>query len=335
MSILNSELQLFESTVISDEATNGGVMSHKVIDSGVVQNVFPNVTVAERASGSTKYRKLFLKVSNADNFTLLNPQFWIDSPTAADDWAVMFAATQTDVQSDITGAEQIYGCATLNTDVAAGGSTIIVDVEDASLVGMFVDGGTGRITNKDTPDSVTGTEETFVISGAPTVSGTTVTMTSASVLANSYATADITRVMPVYEPGDIAASSDAWAETTTAGTYDEAAYPVVLDNIGTVEQTVTLTFTDATNFTATSDNPAVTLGSGTTGVDFIPNNADFSKPYLKLEAAGFGGTWAAGETIVFKTHPAAVPIWERRDVPAGAASLSNNSILLAISGESA
>jgi len=335
MTILSSELKFYKSKTVTDDSTNGGRMSVNEAVSGVVQNVFPHVMKAERDAGSTKYRKVFAKVANDADETLLAGKLWFDKITPADDWAVFFDATQRNTQGDITGAEDIFGCGALNTDVTAGGSTLIVDVEDSTLVGMFRDTETIRITDMDNPDSITGNEEFLTISGAPSVSGTQVTVTVAETLANDYTTANNTRVMPVYEVGDIFCELDNWVETSASGTYDEGAFPPVTDNIGTIEQSVTLTFTDSTNFTATSDVSGVSLGSGTTGGDFTPSNPDYTKPYFTVESGGWGGTWAAGDTITFDTHPAAVPLWEKRVVPAGAASLSNNKIILVFSGESA
>ncbi len=334
MTILNSELKFYKSATVDDTAANGGRMSANEIISGVVQNVFPHVLKAERDAGSTKYRKLFCKVQNDNDETLLGAQFWFDKPTAADDWCVMWPGTQRDAQGDITGSERIYGCAALSADAAAGGSTLVVEVEDASLVGIFQDGDTIRVTDKDTPDSTTGNEEFHTISGAPVVSGTEVTITIAGTLASDYTVASSSRAMSVYEPGDVLCSVDNWVETSVGGTYDEGAYPVITDNIGTVEQTWTLTFTDANSYTVSGDTVG-DVGSGNISADFAPQNPDWSKPYFTLESAGFGGTWAAGDTIVFQTHPAAVPIWEKRVVPAGAASFANNAIIIVMAGESA
>jgi len=333
MTILKTELLFYKSKIVSADATNGGRMSANQIISGVVNNVWPHVLKAERDAGSTLYRKLFAKVANDLDETLLSATMWNDLPTDGDDWIVLFAATQRDTQADITGTERLYGCGTLNTDVAAGGSTIIVDVEDATLTGIFADTDTIRITDMADPDAVTGNEELLTISGAPSVVGTTVTITVAETLANAYTVASGTRVMSIYPVGDIKCTTDNWVETSTAGTYDEGAYPPIIDNIGTVDETWTLTFTDATNYTVVGDTLG-TIGSGTTAADFAPVNADFSKPYFTLEFAGFAGTWAAGETIVFQTHPAAAPIWLKRVVPAGAASLSGNKNTTVLSGES-
>lgn len=334
MTILSSELIFYKSATVNDTSANGGRMSINPVTSGVLQNVFPNVLSAERTSGSTKYRKLFMKVANDDDLTLLTSKLWFDNITQAEDWAIFFAATQTDTQADITGSERKYGCGTLKTTVVATNTTVIVTVEDSTLTGVFQDGDEIRITDKVNPDSVTGNEEFATISGAPSVDGVDVTITLAAGLANGYTAGAGTRIMSILPASDIECTVDNWVETSTAGTYDETTYPVICDNIGTIEQTWTITFTDATNFTVAGDTVG-SLASGTIGSDYSPSNPDFTKPYFTLESGGWGGTWANGETVVFQSHPAAYPVWEKRVVPAGCASLSSNKITLVISGESA
>ena len=332
MAILSSELKFYKSAVVDSTTANGGRMSNNLITSGVVQNVFPNVLAAERVAGSTTYRKLFLKVANDADLPLINPQLWLDVVTAADDWVTLFAGTQTDTVASI-GTPRMYGCGTLKTSVSVGGSALVVTVEDASIAGMFVNGDTIRITDKATAAAITGNEQIMTISGTPAVSGNDVTITTTETLAEAYA-GGAARVMSVYAPSDVECSSSNWVETTAIGTYDEDVYPVICDNIGSIEQTWTLTFVDATNFTV-SGNTVGALASGTRGTDYSPNNPAFTKPYFTLESAGFGGTWTNGQTIVFQTHPAAIPVWEKRVVPAGAASLSGNSTTLVVAGESA
>ncbi len=331
MSIVDSELKFYKSATVDDTTSNGGVMTSTLITSGVLQNVFPHALAAERVAGSTKYRKIFGKVANDDDLTLLSPQVWIDVVTAADDWVTMFAGTQTDTQNDI-GTPRLYGCASLKTDVSIGGGTLVVTVEDASITGIFVDGDTIRVTDMEDPDSGTGNEEFHVISGTPSVSDDEVTITLTDTLSNAFLTADDTRVMSVYEPSDILCSVDNWVETG-AFTYDEVSYEVVCDNIGTIEQTWTLTFSDDTNFTV-SGNTVGALASGVIGTDYDEDNPDFTKPYFTLLSAGWGGTAVNGNTLVFQTHPASVPIWEERVIPAGATALSTNKTVLVLAGES-
>ncbi len=337
MTILTAELKFYKSKVVGSASTNGGRMSAVEAITSVVNNVWPHVLKAERDAGSTLYRKLFAKVANDADETLLSADMWNDGPTAAGDYNVLFPGTQRDTQADwasYSGA--IYCGVNLDSDVAAGASTFDVLLPHADMAAAFPDGRSLRITDMDDPDSATGNEELITISGTPSLAGLVLTITIDETLANAYTTAGSGKVMSLYSVGDVETSVDNWVETCAGdGTYDEATYPAILDNIGTVEQTVTLTFTDATHFTATSDDGDITLGSGTTGNDFSPSNADFTKPYFTVEADGWAGTWAAGDTVVFQTHPAGAPIVLKRVVPAGTASLAGNSNTTALSGESA
>lgn len=343
MTILSSELIRLKSKTVSDADGNGGLMDNSSqILTGVVNNVWDSVFKAERDDGSVKYRKTFWKVANDDDDTLFNPQIFLDIITQGDDWITFFTGTQIDVQSEITGGEDHYGCGSLNTNVSAGAGSIVVDVENAKLATggtdeIFRNGDTIRITNKDDPSSGTGTEELHVINGVPSVSGTEVTITLTGTLSNAYTTTDNsygTRIMSVYEPSDILATFDSFVDTTAGdGTYDDAVYPPLLDNIGTIDQEITITFTGATTFTAVSDVAGVTLSGGNTSTNWTPSNPDVTKPYVTLDFNGFAGTWASGDTIVFNTVPANIPIWEKREVPAGSGSLTGNKNVIVLTGE--
>ncbi|MDY0013887.1 MAG: hypothetical protein RBS40_13460 [Rhodocyclaceae bacterium] len=339
MTILDSELRAYYPATISDASANGGRISFNQITSAALQNVFPHVFRAERVAGSTKHRKLFFRNINDADETLFAPSVRLHAPTPGDDYVYFRVGSQRNTQGDLTGSERKYGAGVLKTTVTAGGSTLVVYVEHADLTGIFVNGDKIRITDKATPTSVTGSEEELTISGAPSVSGTEVTITVAETLTNGYTggtlAAPITYVQSLYYPSaDLVATVDNWVETSSAGTYDETTYPAIPDHIGTAEQTWTLTFSDATNFTVVGDTIG-SVGSGTIGSDFAPTNSAVSKPYFTLESAGWGGTWANGETIVFQTHPPAIPIWETRVVPAGAGSMAGNGITAVLEGETA
>lgn len=270
---------------------------------------------------------------------MFNPFVWIDNPTPGDDWIIFWEGSQTDTQNDITGSETKYGSGDLNTNVSAAGSTIIVDVEDLTLASgndmIFRVGDTIGITNKPTPDSGTGTMEFHEIdTGGISVSTTEITITIVGTLANAYTVAEGTRIFSVLEPTDDVVATVGTPVATTAGdgTFDHVTYPVVGDNIGSENDTITLTFTDATNFNASGARLG-SLGSGTTGGDFSPNNTNFTKPYFTVPYLGWTDTWASGDDLEFTLVPAAIPIWEKRVVPAGAASLSGNNCIIVFSGE--
>jgi hypothetical protein len=338
MAIVDSELQFFRSLVVSDASSNGSVMSSNLITSNVQQNVFPHVFKAERDAGDIKYRKLFAKVSNDDDLTLYNAQAWLDNPTPGDDWIVMWEGTQTDTQGDIAGTEAKYGCALIAANVTGGSdSTVEVTVEDASLAtgndAIFRNGGLCGITNKLTPDAVSGTTEFFTISEAPSVTGTSVTLTRTGTFSGSFTVLEGARVFSVLELGDIECVVGTPVVTSTAGTFDHSTYPITGDNIGSVNDTITLSFTDATHFNASGARLG-SLGSGIITTNFAPNNPAFTKPYFTVEYLAFGGSFVAGDTIVFTIAPAAKGLWQKRVVPVGCASLSGNNCTLVLTGES-
>lgn len=345
MTILASELKRKKSLTVDDTDSNGGRMDNNVdVISGITNNVWPSVFKAERLAGSTKYRKTFFKVANDADEVLYYPQIWMDIPTQGEDWIVFFLGTQSDIQSEITGGEDCYGCAPLKTNVSSGASSFVVTVEDATLATggadeIFRDGDTIRITNKDTPSSGAGTEEIHTISGDPTVVGNDVTITIVGTLENGYNTDDNTygtRVMSVLEPEDVVASVESVSASTFGdGDYNDDDYPILPDNIGSIDQEITLLFSSATEFTATSSVPGVTLPPGTTDSEYAPENSDVSRPYFTIDKDGWTGTWTSTDTLTFTTKPAAIPIWEKRVVPAGCSSLIGNRTTLVISGESA
>ncbi len=179
-----------------------------------------------------------------------------------------------------------------------------------------------------------GNEEFATIAtGGVSYTGSVATLTLTAGLTNAYAAAS-TRVASVLQPGNIIGSVSNWVETSAAGTYDEVTYPLLVDSIGGISQLWTLTFSSATAFSVSGDTVG-SVGSGDTATDFQPSNPDFTKPYFNLRAAGWGGTWANGDTITFRTDPAATPLWLKQVVPAGAAAMSGDQVILAAIGDSA
>lgn len=334
MSIVAAELVWRKATVNDDTGSNGGRMTHVVSTSGVKNNIWPDVPQAERTAGSTKFRKVFVHVANDSDLTLVAPRVFLEQQTPGDDRVIFFSGTQTDTQSGISSAAPKYGCGLLNSGYTAGGLTLDVLVEDWSVVDdrIFADGRKIRVSDKANINA-SGNEEWATISGSPSASGNVITLTLAAGLANNYS-ATVTKVSTVYEPGDVACAVSNWVETGS-GTYNESAYPLLMDNIGTIYQEWIITFTSATTFTLSGDGLGAGVATGNVSTDFSPSNPNFSKPYFTLRAAGFGGTWTTGNTIAFHTAPASIPLWYKRIVPAGASSLSGNSAIVAVDGESA
>lgn len=327
-----------------------GRCSANVIPSNVAQNVFPHVTSAQRASGLTTDKKTFAGLTNTDNLPLLDPEDYADAPTnSLDDFIVSWLSGQrttvAGLATEILTAD-LKGTAYLKNNIAIGASTFVVTVKHADLLpggtyDIFKDGKPIKVCSHSSATATDGAEEVKTISGTPTYVGLDVTITVTVAFTNAFTasappyTQASVRVSSLLQPGDVQPSNTSPIKTSAAGTIDAATYPLLLDNQGTVEEDITLTFTDATHYTATGDSIPGTLGSGTTGADFAPNNPAWTRPYFTIEAGFWGGTWVAGDTVTFTTHPARVPKGQRRIVPAGSASLANNKCTQVLSGEAA
>lgn len=330
----SDDLKLYKSK------TNGR-MSDNLITSGVVQNLLPHVSSSQRASGYFDYYKVWWHVADDDGVGV-DPEMYWDYPTLSDDdYIMLFDMDDRDAIADLTGyatgndTERKYGTAYLAADITAGDLTFDVEVKNANLASgndaIFADGDTIKITDKTLDTSLTGNEETHTINGDPVVAsdGVTITLTIADSggFANSY-TADgsTIRVRSILEPtSDMETSYTSFTVTTAGdGDYDDTTYPLTLDNIGTVDEDWTITFTDATHFRLDGDSLGTGVATGDTSTDFSPSNSGRSRPYFTLDKLGFSGTWTAGDTITFTTKPSAKGIGIKRVVPAGSGSLANN-----------
>jgi hypothetical protein len=329
MAIIGAEIKEYKAAVNVDGSTNGGRMTSNEIISGVRNAVFPNVSQAARTAGVTRWRKIFSKVANDDDLTLENTKIHLTNISSAEDYISIAEGDHDDTYADLSSPQE-YGAGELASNVSAGGTEIVVTLEDASMLIFDTVSATNVIWISDGVN-----EEYFEnVAASKTDDEVTLTLDSGDTLANDYTTANGTIVASCIDVGDLEASSESWTETSSAGTYDETTYPLVLDNIGTVYDTWTLTFTSATTFSVVGANEG-SVGSGNISTGFAPSNPDFTKPYFTLAAAGWGGTWATNDTITFTTNPAAQGIWIKQVVPAGAASYSGDSWTIRTAGESA
>ena len=333
MSIVANEVVWRRAAVMdSSSASNGGRMTATVIPSNVKGNIWPDVPHAERISGSTKHMKVFLHIANDDDLALIQPRVFVETATPGDDAIVIFPGTYTDTQSGVAPS-RVYGAGRLAVSVIAGATAVQVNTEGAAL-DYFKVGDLVRISNKATVDSVSGTVEYATIAGGGvSYAGNTATLTLTTALANAYTNAD-TKIASVYEPADIVGAYENVGGSLGSGTFTPTDSKLSIDSIGGVYDDWTITFTSASAFTCTG---AVTgsVGVGNISSAFSPANASLGRPYFTISPAAWGGTFASSNTVTFRSLPAALPLWYRRIIPAGAGSLSGNLVTVAIDGESA
>ncbi|MBF0161616.1 MAG: hypothetical protein HQL88_04935 [Magnetococcales bacterium] len=220
MSIVASELKLYAAAVANDTTANGGAISITEIVSGVKNNIWPDVSQAERTSGSVKYRKLFIKVENAESLALTNARIFIETPTPGDDTVVLISGTPTDTQAEADDYTRFYGAGTLDANTSAGAATLAVNVENGNAstgANIFRDGDLIRVSDKATVDAVSGNTEFVRLASSNAVSWTgnraALTLASGVTLANAY-TASTTRVASVLEVASIADAQAVWQRRT-------------------------------------------------------------------------------------------------------------------------
>jgi hypothetical protein len=333
MSIERADIKYYKSATYNDSASNGGRRSNTQITSGSSNQLFPVITSAERAAGSAKFRKIFAQLESVQSLPLIDAKVYLENPTPAQDMVFFFPASKTDVQSSITGSERVYGCGYLNSAAAIGATSITVQVEDGA-VEIFKDGDLIRISNKSNIDDVTAntTEEYAVISGAPDILGNLVTLTLASGLVYGYSSTN-SRVCSVYQAGTIELDYDSLVVSSSSGAYNSVDNPITLLAKSTIDQTWTISFTSATQATVSGDTIG-SLGTVSLTTDIAPTNPTYSAAYFRLPIAGLSGTWAAGDSITFKTYSQSIPLWFKRIVPAGTQSFTGNKFVVVVEGES-
>ncbi|WP_157314559.1 hypothetical protein [Chitinibacter sp. GC72] len=331
MPIQPAEIRWMRASAINDGPSNGGRMSKNIVPDGVKNNIFPDVPQAERMAGSIRYRKLFIQFANPDNLEAITPKVFVESHTPAGDSVLIMAGTYIDTQNDLNGNERLYGAGILQTNAASGATLIEVSTEGAAL-NLFRAGDLLRITSKSSISDPAGSEEFVSVASAPSYIGDLARITLTVPLANPFNAG--AKVASCYQPGNIKASCTAPQVNAGSGSFNHASFPIKVDHIGGITQNWLLTFVSATAYNVVGDLLGA-IGSGTINAPFSPNNADFGRPFFTLDQRAFGGTFKAGDTLAFTTHPAAIPLWYKRVVPAGALAYSGNQVIVGVDCESA
>lgn len=149
-----------------------------------------------------------------------------------------------------------------------------------------------------------------------------VTVELAAQVAGSYAIVD-TFVAGCISQGELSPAVTAGAVTSASGTFDDTTYPMPLSNQGAEQDDFTITFLTGSTFSCAGIKSG-SVGSGSTGSAFAPNNPESGTPYFTIPSAVWGGTWIADDTVTFTTSPAAMPIWWKEDVPASTPAEPDN-----------
>jgi hypothetical protein len=287
-----------------------------------LNNLFRNIQSSEREAGIDLYRKFFVKNENPNDLSLENPKIYITNVSSGEDYFQIALGTDTNNQSVADDITDWYGSGYLYNHFGPTESSFDVLFKQP----------TGLPSGSSVIVSDGSQQAEIVILGTPTWNGSIATALISGEVTGLTFLKDVSVVSTILPLSSITPSFSNWSEISVAGTYDEITYPVTLYNIGTITESWTLTFTNATTFGVTG---AVTgsIGTGVISSNFTPVNG--TGYYFNLNKSGWGGSWAAGDVATFNTFHAAQAIWAKESVPAGAISLANNLMTVKLIGESA
>lgn len=212
MSIKTSLLKIFQCATWAEGASHGGDISAVEITSGLANNIFDDISDAERVAGDIDYRKIYVKNTNADTWAAV--RLWISlfteseddeisilrggtkstesNPTAVTGTATFAASTAvigagTSFSTELGPGEKVYN----STDDAEGDGVEIASIEDDThLTLLSAYGGTAGTTKA---VSVTGVDEcTFV---SPDSKGHSDVLICGSLAQNGYVSVWLKRVV--------------------------------------------------------------------------------------------------------------------------------------------
>lgn len=332
MPISGNELIFRRAALASDTtpAQNGGRMTASAITSAIKNNLFPDVTQAQRLAGAEHFRKLFLHVASAIDAPLIDARVFLEDVTPGDDYVLLYAGSHSDTQDAVIGRS--YGVGRLVGAVAADAVSMVVDFEHAEFASWrpVRAGDSLRVANM--PATGGGGHEVLATVDAVVWAGRQASITLTGELGQAFdPAAGAVTVASVLAHASVQAGATVPEVTSAAGTV--AGAPAG-SNRGSILQAWTLTFTSATVFRLDGDTLGAIVATGSIAADFAPANPA-GGAYFSLPASAWGGAWAAGDTLTFSTTPAAVPLWLRRVVPAGAGSLAGDGVAVGVQGESA
>lgn len=95
--------------------------------------------------------------------------------------------------------------------------------------------------------------------------------------------------------------ADAPVGNVAPGTYNDALFPIGVTNDGAVTERFALRILSNTSTFECIGEHVGNLGQGSINTDYAPNNPRTGKPYFTLKSGGWGGGWAAGNTLRFNT----------------------------------
>lgn len=305
-------------------ATPTGVLDKNYpIGQAVAAQVIPNITPAMREAGAVLVAKVFANVEAPTNETAGTPIVFLFNPVSPIYPVSLIKGTATNVASNVNTAQK-FSTANLaaGQTITANSSTSVIINTLGSAYAQFASGMKCVLTNEESPTDSVGKHELLTIQSV-TWNGDQATVTFTTPVKFSYDSSRVvsgktiyTRLASAVSYDDVKVTFAVSNNTSALGTYDVS--KLQGRNVGCIQQTITVTFSDANNFAAVSTTGAsLTAGNRNTAWSPVDNNGN---AYLSIPADFWGGVWSAGDSLTIAITPAIIPFFIRYDIPAGSES---------------
>ncbi len=115
--------------------------------------------------------------------------------------------------------------------------------------------------------------------------------------------------------------------------YNDAIFPVLVDNAGAIQERWALIFTGTGTVRVVGETVGqIAEGQGIANV-IAPNNPATGRPYFTISPGGWGTGWATGNVLRFNTIASNFPVWIARTIQQGPATEDSDSFCIQIRGD--
>jgi hypothetical protein len=142
------------------------------------------------------------------------------------------------------------------------------------------------------------------------------------------------RYTSLYEQGswDGVWQDDVRGSSPTAS-YNDATFPVLVDNAGCIQERWALIFTTPTQVRVVGETVGQIADGLSISATISPVNPATGRPYFTVNPGGWGSGWASGNVLRFNTIASNFPIWIARTIQQGPATEETDSFCLQIRGD--
>ncbi|PHS23509.1 MAG: hypothetical protein COA83_09735 [Methylophaga sp.] len=138
-------------------------------------------------------------------------------------------------------------------------------------------------------------------------------------------------------PFDQQTWNGAWSDilqgSQVSAQYNNAGYPMQVDNASCIQERWYAIFTSATLVHIIGEGVGQILTSVSIGSDIAPINPNTAQPYFTIPSGGWGAGWSAGNILRFNTIGANAPLWLIQSVAQGDATDDDYNFCIELRGD--